>query len=198
MLSAVLGVLAVGGVTYIAVLANRQVDVSGCDPAHLECELVLEPEARALADGGLRRRYLTMELGGVVCDRDAGRDALVLRLPRLSDAGPAMRPVGPDSCRLLEPLGTCTDPTVCVSDDGGFNPPTVLAPYRCACRQADAGACVYPSLTDGGGLRQVLRGQSVPAPFAGAGCVRIPCVELGGEQGTTWPTASASQQGCDE
>jgi hypothetical protein len=190
----VVGVVVIGGATaYLVVTPKPGINraelldagiADHCRPAHIEAQVRINDVCRDLPDGGMRRRFATVETKGYLCDRDAGPDAIVIRWPR-QQGEDCFELLSETAVRIIGDAGACVDSAVCDDTSG---PPTPRAGLdRCACRRPDAGPCRTPN-PDGGTAINEGAGYTIFPPFVGAGCFRKPCHELDGYQGESWPS----------
>ncbi len=188
------GTLVAGGVTYLVLsprpgvtledLRDAGIDAR-CNPALVECDMRLREACRTKPDGGRRPRYLTVRMGGYLCERDAGYPILVKRLAR------CLEPIDDSFCRVVEADG-CSDSEACGDDVADSNDEDSSPQPRfrawlqsCACRTP--GTVCARANPDGGTAINIPLGVTWPYPVGGAGCVRKACVEVAGEQGQSWP-----------
>lgn len=182
----VVGVLAVGGVTYRVLAPRPGVTVGDlraasifaeCPPQLLTCAV----RQTSAACYPAQRRYRTLETAAFVCSTDGGLGGLLFRWPRQGGQDCVEVAGDPSEACTLAP---CNGDPLC-ADDGGTSFDFRAAQDRCACRPSDGGVCRY-QLPDGG-TPLMKFGLEYQAPFAGAGCVRKACGEMDGDQGLSMP-----------
>lgn len=185
-LLAFVGTATISGVSYLLLRLEGGVTLEElrdaglderCAPALLECDGRVAEECRDLPDGGRRRKYASVRTQAYVCERDAGRPALLFRFPR------CFRPLSEDFCRLIDETA-CSDAQACGEDESG-QPKWRAVQQACACRAI--GQLCRTVLPDGG-LVPMAFGTTYPPPFVGAGCQPKACVELAGEWGESMPS----------
>jgi hypothetical protein len=145
-----------------------------------------------LPDGGARPRYFYGPTKAFVAERDGGGLPGITFpfLPKDNQGRACIAVVGDPqtACTLVEE--GCTG-AGCGTDSEG-NQIVATSQDKCACRNPDAGLCrMYRyDINDGGFMTLTLAplGLSLdPGFFVGPGCVRKSCMEIGGEQSTSWP-----------
>lgn len=170
-----------------AMLVDAGMQVA-CDPVLISCAVRVHAACRALSDGGVLPKYLTVSRKSQLCPRN-GTDVLIMQ-PKQVANNDCFEMTGPDACEVT---GVDLNPAA--------NEPAAIAVTtdRCACK--GTGVCRVPLLDGGtpadagawtaGNTRVMPTGVTTSAPFAGAGCIPKPCAEIAGDQGQSWPAACA-------